>query len=168
MNPLAVYSIFVGIGALINGGLYMSEQQNFSNKTLTVPTRNSVVSDKIKNTDKLIYCTDNSDCNFPKGTCKEYTDTLSVCVCKDGFTNKNDDPCTYKQKDKVAAFLLSLFLGEFGADWFYLARGDDGYIVAGVFKLLTIGGLGVWWLVDWIRVLADSFDDGNGYPIGPW
>ena len=29
-----------------------------------------------------------------------------------------------------------------GADWFYLSAGSAGYIVAGVFKLLTCGGLG--------------------------
>ena len=29
-----------------------------------------------------------------------------------------------------------------GADWFYLSDGSGGYIVAGIFKLLTLGGLG--------------------------
>ena len=29
-----------------------------------------------------------------------------------------------------------------GADWFYLSAGSGGYIAAGVFKLLTFGGLG--------------------------
>ena len=48
----------------------------------------------------------------------------------------------YVQKYQLAAFLLSLFLGMFGADWFYLARGDENYIVHGIFKLLMtlLGG----------------------------
>ena len=25
--------------------------------------------------------------------------------------------------------------------------------------------IGIWWLVDWIRILADSFPDGNGIPL---
>jgi len=66
---------------------------------------------------------------------------------------------------KLAAFLISLLVGGLGADWFYLSAGSAGYIVAGVFKLLTCGGLGIWWLVDWIRVLADTFPDGNGLAL---
>jgi len=47
------------------------------------------------------------------------------------------------------AFLLSVFLGGFGADRFYL-----GYIGWGMFKLLSLGGLGVWTLIDVILVGA--------------
>ena len=25
--------------------------------------------------------------------------------------------------------------------------------------------VGIWWLVDWIRVLTDTFPDGNGLPL---
>ena len=34
-------------------------------------------------------------------------------------------------KDKLTAFLLSLFLGGLGADWFYLSLGNAVYIIAG-------------------------------------
>ena len=47
-------------------------------------------------------------------------------------------------KSKWVAFILSLLLGEFGADWFFLSNGDARYIVAGIFKLLTLGGFGLW------------------------
>merc|ERR1712080_26411 len=47
-----------------------------------------------------------------------------------------------KGKSKLVAFLLSFFLGEFGVDWFYLSNGSAGYIVAGIFKLITLGFLG--------------------------
>lgn len=79
-----------------------------------------------------------------------------------------DQPCAYEQKKKLTAFLLSLLAGGLGADWFYLAAGNAGYIVAGVFKLLTFGGLGVWATVDWIRILVDGFRDGQGAPLQPW
>lgn len=67
-------------------------------------------------------------------------------------------------------FLESFFVGGFGVDWFVLAKVNGGYnggyICAGIFKLLTFGG--IWWLVDWIRILANSFDDSNGYALADW
>ena len=47
--------------------------------------------------------------------------------------------------DKVAyiTMILSWLLGYFGADRFY--RGEVGL---GVVKLITLGGFGVWWIID--------------------
>lgn len=41
------------------------------------------------------------------------------------------------------SFLLSLTLGGFGADRFYL-----GHIATGIAKILTFGGFGIWTVVD--------------------
>merc|ERR1712141_286513 len=68
-------------------------------------------------------------------------------------------------KSKRNTFLASFLGGFFGADWFYLSFGNAVYIVAGLFKLFTLGGLGIWWLTDWIRVLVDIFPDANGNPL---
>jgi len=57
----------------------------------------------------------------------------------------------------LTVFLLSLFLGELGVDRFYV-----GKIGTGVVKLLTLGGCGVWWLIDWILILAEKFTDKDG------
>ena len=46
-------------------------------------------------------------------------------------------------KNPTTSLLLSIFLGGLGVDRFYI-----GKVGAGVGKLLTLGGLGVWWLVD--------------------
>jgi hypothetical protein len=46
-------------------------------------------------------------------------------------------------KDPTLSLVLSVLVGGLGVDRFYI--GDIG---AGVGKLLTGGGLGVWWLVD--------------------
>lgn len=46
-------------------------------------------------------------------------------------------------KDPTISLLLSVIVGGFGIDRFYI--GDTGL---GVLKLLTGGGLGVWWIVD--------------------
>ena len=50
-------------------------------------------------------------------------------------------------KSPKMAVILSVFLGMLGADMFYL-----GKTKLGIVKLITLGGLGIWWLVDIFRV----------------
>ncbi len=47
------------------------------------------------------------------------------------------------QRYMLFALLISWLLGYIGADRFY--RGEIGL---GIFKLVTFGGLGIWYLVD--------------------
>ena len=120
---------------------------------------------------KSTTCENQSDCNNGRCVPKEEVingevQTVHKCECDKRYTDDQDGtPCVVEMKNKVTALLLSLIVGSFGADWFYLSKGAAGYIVAGIFKLITLGGLGVWWLVDWIRILCDSFPDSDGiYP----
>ncbi|MBQ5582661.1 MAG: TM2 domain-containing protein [Bacteroidales bacterium] len=46
-------------------------------------------------------------------------------------------------KDPTTSLILSILVGGLGVDRFYI--GDVGI---GVVKLVTAGGLGIWWLVD--------------------
>lgn len=52
------------------------------------------------------------------------------------------------EKDYVATLLLSVFLGIFGVDRFYLGKTKSGFV-----KLLTFGGMGYWWLFDMLMTL---------------
>jgi TM2 domain-containing membrane protein YozV len=62
----------------------------------------------------------------------------------------------------VTYILLSVYLGIFGVDRFY--RREVGW---GVVKLITIGGLGIWYLVD-ICVFAYRFGTtGQWTPVRP-
>lgn len=61
------------------------------------------------------------------------------------------------QKSKVTAALLCFFLGAIGVHRFYV-----GKIGTGVAQIFTLGGFGIWALIDFIMILMGSFTDANG------
>ena len=80
-------------------------------------------------------------------------------ICpKCGVRNKKADSGV--SENWLVVFLLSIFLGSLGVDRFYV-----GKIGTGVIKLLTAGGCGIWWLIDWIMILAEKFTDKDGNVI---
>lgn len=66
-------------------------------------------------------------------------------------------------KSRLAVTLFAFFLGMFGAHRWYL--GKTGTAIA---MLLTLGGLGVWALVDFIMAVAGQMKDKEGRLITKW
>ncbi len=64
------------------------------------------------------------------------------------------------EKGFVPTVMLCFFLGALGVHRFYV-----GKIGTGIVQLLTLGGLGIWALVDFIMVVTGNFKDSQGLPI---
>ena len=62
--------------------------------------------------------------------------------------------------DWLALFLLTFFVGILGVHRFYV-----GKIGTGVLMLITLGGLGVWFLVDLLLVVTGQFTNKDGQKI---
>ena len=66
------------------------------------------------------------------------------------------------QSDKnwLATLLLCLFIGGIGVHRFYV-----GKVGTGILQLITLGGCGIWTLIDLIMIITGSFTDKNGNKI---
>lgn len=66
------------------------------------------------------------------------------------------------QSDKnwLATLLLCLFLRGIGVHRFYV-----GKVGTGILQLITLGGCGIWTLIDLIMIITGSFTDKDGNKI---
>ena len=63
-------------------------------------------------------------------------------------------------KQFMITLLLAVFAGAFGAHRFY-----SGHILFGVIQLCTLGGCGVWQLIDIIMIVTGKYTDAQGRPL---
>jgi TM2 domain-containing membrane protein YozV len=60
----------------------------------------------------------------------------------------------------VPMLLLCFFLGGFGIHRFYA-----GKIGTGIIMLLTLGGIGIWTIIDFVILATGNFTDSEGLKI---
>ncbi|KPZ68777.1 MULTISPECIES: NINE protein [Shewanella] len=71
-----------------------------------------------------------------------------------------ETPVELSEKGFVPTLLLCFFLGSLGVHRFY-----TGKIGTGILMLLTLGGLGIWTLIDFIIIAVGNFKDSQGRAI---
>lgn len=73
------------------------------------------------------------------------------------------DEIQVSPEKKLTIILLCHFLGWFGVHRFYTGRK-----LSGVLMLLTLGGMGIWVLVDMGLIITGKFTDREGRAIVNW
>lgn len=66
-------------------------------------------------------------------------------------------------KSRLVALILCLLLGVFGVHRFYV-----GKVGTGVLQLLTLGGFGIWVIIDLILIVTGTFRDIDGRALLRW
>ena len=64
------------------------------------------------------------------------------------------------EKDWLVTLILCILLGSLGIHRFYA-----GKIGTGILQLITLGGCGIWTIVDLVFIITGKFTDGQGNPI---
>ncbi|HEY9595967.1 MAG TPA: NINE protein [Spirochaetia bacterium] len=74
---------------------------------------------------------------------------------------RSDKPVS--SKSRLATLLLCFFLGWIGVHRFYV-----GKVGTGVAMIFTLGGFGIWTLIDFIMIIVGNFKDADGRYVLDW
>lgn len=75
----------------------------------------------------------------------------SITTIKSQLENMSEEEANIKfamMKDTTAAIIISVLVGYYGIDRMYI-----GDITLGILKLLTCGGMGIWWIIDLFLII---------------
>jgi hypothetical protein len=117
---------------------------------------------------KLYYLAQSSEVIGPFGVIQLRRMAADRQITPATLVTTGDEPWTpiahvagiYSRRSRRAALALAFFGGILGLDRFYL-----GEIGTGLAKLLTLGGLGIWWLLDLILLCSRQTTDVDGRPL---
>ena len=114
---------------------------------------------------KALYVTDEIDGEYMNARLSEvghYQPSLTFLKAVQGHTSAAAAVDVTHQDDRhqrhfLAAFFFSLVWGVLGVDRFYL-----GKVGTGIMKLLTLGGVGIWVIVDLALIMSGAMRDKQG------
>jgi hypothetical protein len=66
-------------------------------------------------------------------------------------------------KSRAVALILAILVGVFGVHRFYV-----GKVGTGILMLLTLGGLGIWYIYDIVLLASGVFRDADGKRLIAW
>jgi len=102
--------------------------------------------------------------NFEKGNEEVFCRSCGSIIKKEaeicpkcGVRQRSADILANTSKKWLTTLLLAIFVGYLGVHRFYV-----GKIGTGVLMLLTLGGCGVWTIIDIILIATSSFKDADG------
>ncbi|SVB99949.1 uncharacterized protein METZ01_LOCUS252803 [marine metagenome] len=110
-----------------------------------------------------------SKCGKETSEDAEFCDSCGASLSNDSQVTTNinqptqDDknqPTQDEPKEWLVTLLLCFFLGVLGVHRFY-----TGHTKIGVAQVLTLGGCGIWALIDFIMILVGNFKDAQGRPL---
>lgn len=88
----------------------------------------------------------------------EINDNAVVCVKCGCAVNKSIQvTINGSSKDWLVTLLLCFFVGYLGIHRFYVGKTGTGIV-----QLLTLGGCGIWALIDFIVIIMGNFTDAEG------
>ena len=75
-----------------------------------------------------------------------------------------NEPINISEKTILPTFLLFIVLSwPFGAHRFFLRR-----YASAILFIITIGGCGIWWIIDFILIVTGSMRDDKGKVVKLW
>mmetsp|Transcript_105353 Transcript_105353/g.187300 ORF Transcript_105353/g.187300 Transcript_105353/m.187300 type:complete len:237 (-) Transcript_105353:47-757(-) len=98
------------------------------------------------------------------GTCSSWNgkdskdSSLKFCYCLEDWADPN---CGTARKSQSTAFLISMFGGFLGLDLLYLGF----WFPWGLVKLFTLGGLGIWWVYDIVRIGSSPVSTASSFKV---
>lgn len=96
-------------------------------------------------------------------TCGAEVNEKAVICVKCGVALNGKAPVQVGEvsdKEWLPTLLLCLFLGGLGVHRFY-----TGHTGIGIVQLFTLGGCGIWALIDLIMIITGGFKDVRGLPL---